>query len=82
MGKRIIRAFNIIFDTDGIEVDDLSDEYFFEVEEEKFDADEELADLISDETGWCVKCYNYEVVWFKKKEIFGENALKHDASVN
>ena len=62
MGKIIIRAFNIIFDTDGTEVDDLSDEYFFEVEEEKFDADEELADLISDETGWCVKCYNYEVV--------------------
>ena len=62
MGKITIRAFDIIFDTDGADVDNLSDEYFFEVEEEKFDADEELADLISDETGWCVKCYNYEVV--------------------
>jgi hypothetical protein len=62
MGKITIRAFNIIFDTDGIEVDDLLDEYFFEVEKEKFDIDEELADLISDETGWCVKYYSYEVV--------------------
>lgn len=62
MGKITIRAFDIIFDRDGTDVDDLSNEYFFEVEEEKFDADEELADLISDETGWCVKCYNYEVV--------------------
>ncbi len=62
MGKIIIRAFDTIFDTDGTKVDDLSHEYFFEVEEETFDADEELADLISDETGWCVKCYNYEVV--------------------
>ena len=62
MGKITVRAFDIIFDTDGIDVDNLSDEYFFEVEKEKFDADEELADLISDETGWCVKCYNYEVV--------------------
>lgn len=66
MSKMIIRAFDIIFDTDGTWVDDLSNEYFFEVEQEKFNADEELADLISDETGWCVKCYNYEVVWFKK----------------
>ena len=62
MGKIKIRAFNIIFDTDGTDVDDLSDEYFFEVEEENFDTDQELADLISDETGRCVKCYNYEVV--------------------
>lgn len=62
MSKITIRAFDIIFDTDGTDVDDLSDEYFFEVEEENFDADQELADLISNETGWCVKCYNYEVV--------------------
>lgn len=62
MSKITFRAFDIIFDTDGTNVDNLSDEYFFEIVEEKFDIDEELADLISDETGWCVKSYNYEVV--------------------
>ena len=50
--KRTIRAFNIKYDTEGRKID-LPEELFFEVGTD-FDADNELADLISDKTGWCV----------------------------
>ena len=47
-----IRAFNIHYDTDGQKIK-LPKEIVFDVEPD-FDVKEELADLISDETGFCV----------------------------
>ena len=60
--KVTLRAFNVVFDTDDVNVN-LPTEYRFDVENEiGIDIDEGLADLISDETGWCVKSYQYEVL--------------------
>jgi len=56
-----IRAFDIKWDTDGCSVPSLKSEMFFEVDAD-FDADEELADLLSDTTGFCVFGCDYEVV--------------------
>lgn len=47
-----IRALNIKYDTDGQKIN-LPKKIDFEVEND-FDPKEELADLISDETGFCV----------------------------
>ena len=49
---------------DGI-LEDLPDELFLELdfwEEECFDTEEELADAISDITGWLVNSFDYEKV--------------------
>lgn len=55
-----IRAFNIKYDTDGQKIK-LPKKIVFDVEDD-FDADEELADLISDETGFCVFSCEYEIL--------------------
>ena len=55
-----IRAFNIRYDTDGQKIK-LPKKIVFDVEDD-FDADEELADLISDETGFCVFSCEYEIL--------------------
>ncbi len=55
-----IRAFNIKYDTDGQKID-LPKEIVFDVEDD-FDANEELADLISDETGFCVFGCEYKII--------------------
>ena len=47
---------------DGI-IEDLPDEIFFEVDDyEPCDLEEELADAISDRTGWLVNGFDYEKV--------------------
>lgn len=55
-----IRAFNIKYDTDGQKIK-LPKEIVFDVEPD-FDVDEELADLISDETGFCVFSCECEIL--------------------
>jgi hypothetical protein len=56
----MIAAHNIKYDTDGRKIR-LPKKILFEVEDD-FDADEELADLISDETGFCVFSCEYREV--------------------
>jgi len=51
---------NIVYDTDGESVD-LPSEMIVNVDG-IIDIDQEIADAISDKTGWCVGSYNYEIL--------------------
>ena len=55
------RVFNIEYDTDG-ETVDLPIELHFKDLDKDFSPDNELADLISDQTGFCVFSFEYEQV--------------------
>ena len=55
------KAFNIDYETDGENVC-LPEELFFEIDDEDFDPAYELADLISDRTGWLVNGFSFEEV--------------------
>lgn len=55
------KAFNIDYETDGENVG-LPEELFFEIDDEDFDPAYELADLISDRTGWLVNGFSFEEV--------------------
>ncbi len=59
--SRKVRAFNIKYDTDEEEVD-LPAEIVFENVSEDVDLEEEIANMISDKTGWCVSSVEYEIV--------------------
>jgi hypothetical protein len=52
------RAFNIDFDTDGEEIG-LPTELVIEMDDDA-DPNLELADAISDKTGWCVNSFEFE----------------------
>ena len=59
-----IRAYNITYETDchifasgGKNAP--AEVLYFEVDDEDFDPDEELAELISDETGWLVNGFEW-----------------------
>jgi len=61
-----IRCYNIKWDTDGEEID-LPGEVVIEIEEEEgIDLEtlvnEQGADVLSDEYGWCIFGYNWEEV--------------------
>ena len=53
-----VKAFNIKYDTDGAKIK-LPSELSFTVDDE-FDPSMELADAISDKTGWCVFSFDFE----------------------
>jgi hypothetical protein len=55
-----IKVTNIVYDTDGESVD-LPSEMIVNVDG-IIDIDQEIADAISDKTGWCVGSYNYEIL--------------------
>jgi hypothetical protein len=55
-----IKVTNIVYDTDGESVD-LPSEMIVNVDG-VIDIDQEIADAISDKTGWCVGSYNYEIL--------------------
>jgi hypothetical protein len=57
---KLIKAFNIQWDTGGEPID-LPSEAFFSVDND-FDINEGLADLLSDEYNFCVEYAEYEVV--------------------
>ena len=57
---KLIKAFNIQWDTDGEPVD-LPTEAFFSVDD-NFDINENLADLLTGEYNFCVEYAEYEVV--------------------
>ena len=58
--SKTFRAYNIKYDTDGEQVEDLPSELTFTVDEEDFDPSIDLGDMISDKTGWCVNGFKYE----------------------
>jgi hypothetical protein len=55
-----IKVTDIVYDTDGESVD-LPSEMIVNVDG-IIDIDQEIADAISDKTGWCVGSYNYEIL--------------------
>lgn len=56
-----IKVTNIVYDTDGESVPDLPTEMILNVGGD-IDIESEIADAISDNTGWCVEGYNYEIL--------------------
>ncbi len=57
----IYRAYDIDYDTDGEKVDGLPTEIELELGDDA-DPTLELGDAISNETGWCVNGYRFEVI--------------------
>lgn len=57
---KLVKAFNIQWDTDGEDID-LPSEAFFHVDD-NFDINEGLSDLLTDEYNFCVNVAEYEVV--------------------
>ena len=55
------RVYDINYDTDGHKVK-LPQELFFDVDDPDFDPSYDLADKISNETGWCVNSFQFEEV--------------------
>jgi hypothetical protein len=55
------RVTNIDYDTDGEDVDGLPTELDVDLEDDA-DPSLELADAISDKTGWCVNTFSFDVV--------------------
>lgn len=56
-----IKVTNIVYDTDGESIPDLPTEMILNVDG-NIDIESEIADAISDNTGWCVEGYNYEIL--------------------
>lgn len=56
-----IRTFNIIYDTDGRRVK-LPKEIIFTEVDSDINPDDDLADMISDKTGYCVESFRFEVI--------------------
>jgi hypothetical protein len=56
-----IKVTNIVYDTDGESISDLPTEMIVNVDG-VIDIESEIADAISDNTGWCVESYNYEIL--------------------
>jgi len=56
-----IKVTNIVYDTDGESISDLPTEMIVNVDG-IIDIESEIADAISDNTGWCVESYNYEIL--------------------
>ena len=55
-----IKVFNILYDTDGEDVE-LPQEFEVEVDDHE-DVEEELSEVITDQTGFCHKGFDYEVL--------------------
>ncbi len=58
-----VKTFNIVYDTDGDAdlAESLPQEMIFEFEDVD-DVENNLADAISDETGWCVVSCDYNII--------------------
>jgi len=56
-----VKVTDIVYDTDGESDLDLPNGMIVEVDG-IIDIESEVADAISDKTGWCVSGYNYEIL--------------------
>jgi hypothetical protein len=70
MDNRTIKITNIEWDTDGEFIDDLPTEYIYEpdVDETIEEAEDIIADILSDEFGWCVCGFNLQEEWSQNYE--------------
>jgi len=57
-----VKAYRIEYDTDGEEVHGLPKVLHFNIEDPDFNPENDLADLISDHTGWCVFSFKYKIL--------------------
>jgi hypothetical protein len=62
VGSKTYKFYNIDYETDGEDVDDLPSEIIYTSDDPEFDPEYEGADIISDETGWLVNSFEYEEV--------------------
>lgn len=53
------KLFDISWDTDGLDIEYLPSEVNVDVEDD-CDIAYEGADILSDQYGWCVNCFNWE----------------------
>lgn len=63
------RVFNIDYDLSDLSkkekrevIAQLSEELTFEIDDPEFDPECDLADKISDQTGWCVNSFDFAIV--------------------
>lgn len=58
-----VKVTDIVYDTDGIVSPEMNlpDEMTLVIDG-SLDVESEIADAISDKTGWCVEGYNYEIL--------------------
>ena len=56
-----IKVYNIKYDTDGKRVAGLKSDMILEVPDDT-DLDEEIADIVSDKTGWCIFSCEFAII--------------------
>jgi hypothetical protein len=56
-----IKVWNIVYDTDGKKVSGLPKKMILDIPEDA-DLDSDIADIISDKTGWCVFSFDFKIV--------------------
>lgn len=59
--KKIIRFYDIQWDTDGVLIDSLPEETTIEVDNDT-DVSLEGADILSDKFGWCVDSFSFKEI--------------------
>lgn len=70
MKNRTIKITDIEWDTDGEIIDDLPTESFYTPDEDETieEAEEIIADLLSDDFGWCVSSFCLQEEWSQNYE--------------
>jgi len=58
-----VRVTDIVYDTDGIVSTEMNlPSEMILIVDSRLDVESEIANAISDKTGWCVEGYNYEIL--------------------
>lgn len=58
-----VRVTDIVYDTDGIVSTEMNlPTEMILIVDSRLDVESEIANAISDKTGWCVEGYNYEIL--------------------
>ena len=58
-----VKVTDIVYDTDGIVSTEMNlPSEMILIVDGSLDVESEIADIISDKTGWCVEGYNYEIL--------------------
>jgi len=58
-----VKVTDIVYDTDGIVSSEMNlPSEMILIVDSSLDVESEIANAISDKTGWCVEGYNYEII--------------------
>ena len=58
-----VKVTDIVYDTDGIVSTEMNlPTEMILIVDSRLDVESEIANAISDKTGWCVEGYNYEII--------------------